>query len=706
MRVILQAQAAECGLACLAMVADHHGHRTDLAELRQRFGLSLKGANLVRLVDIARHLGLQARPLRLELADLDKLRLPCLLHWDLNHFVVLTRMGRGHATLVDPGFGERRLPVCELSTHFTGIALELTPGADFRPCAPPPAIGLRQLTGPVRGLAAGLAMVLGLSLVLQLFAVLAPFFLQWVIDQALVAADQDLLTLLALGFGLLLVLQVGTALLRGWALLHLSARLGLQWVGNVFAHLLKLPMDFFERRQLGDVVSRLGAVQVIQRTLTQSAIEAVVDGAMAVATLVMMLVYSPRLALVSVVAVVLYLLARLIAYGAFRRATERQLIAGAQQQGHLLESLRGMQSLKAMGQEGHRQGAYSNLLADTVGADLRLGRLALGFSTASQSLFGAERLLVIWLGAGLVLQNAFSVGMLIAYLAYKDQFALRVSGLIDKVMEFRMLRLHGERLADIVLSAPEEARCHAPTAVVAGESGLQVQDLGFRYAEGEPWILRHCSFHAAPGESVAIVGPSGCGKTTLLKLLLGLLQASEGGVRVDGRPLERIGLREHRASVGAVMQDDHLFAGSLADNIALGDSEPDPGRIEAAARLAAVHDEIAAMPMGYQSLIGDMGSSLSGGQRQRVILARALYRQPRFLFLDEATSHLDLEREQQVNEAIRRLHITRIIIAHRPETIASADRVLMMQHGRIVADLRPAADAEHKVSAGQPVAAG
>jgi ATP-binding cassette subfamily B protein RaxB len=688
MRPVLQAEAAECGLACLAMVAAHHGHRCSLAELRRRFGLSLKGASLARLAEIARGLGLQPRPLRLELEDLDKLRLPCILHWDLNHFVVLARLGRRRAVVLDPGFGERRVSLAELSGHFTGVALELSPGNDFVRCPAPPTVSIRQLTGRIRGLGQALVQLLGLSLALQVFVVLAPFYLQWVIDQALVSADGDLLSLLALAFGALLLLQVATGWARGAAVLHLSSRLGQQWMGNVFAHLLRLPLEFFERRQLADVVSRLGAVQAIQRTLTTSAVEAVVDGAMALVTLAMMLVYSPRLAALTGLAVLFYLGLRSATYGRLRRGTERQLVSAAQQQGHLLETLRGMQSLKVSGQEASRQFTHSNLLARTLNAEVGLARLGLGLSSANQGVFGLERLLVIWFGAGLVLEGAFSVGMLVAYLAYKDQFAQRVAGLIDKGLEFRMLRLHGERLADVVLAAPETDTADGQMIEAPGEQGLRVEALGFRYAEGEPWVLRQCSFGVAPGESVAIVGPSGCGKSTLVKLMLGLLPPREGQVRVDGRPLGAIGLRDYRATVAAVMQDDTLFAGSIADNIAFGETEPDAARIEAAARLAAVHDEIAAMPMGYHSLIGDMGSSLSGGQRQRVILARALYRQPRFLFLDEATSHLDVERERQVNDAIRRLRITRIIIAHRPETIASADRVLEMHQGRIVADHR------------------
>jgi ATP-binding cassette subfamily B protein RaxB len=436
----------------------------------------------------------------------------------------------------------------------------------------------------------------------------------------------------------------------------------------------------------------MGAVQAIQRTLTTSFIEALVDGLMAVATLAMMSLYSPALAAVTLVAVALYLLLRGLAFRPLRDTTEKQLVAGARQQSHLLESLRGMQGIKLAGQEPVREAGFRNLMVAAVNHELRLARLGLGFQTASQALFGLERIAVVWLGAGLAMQGVFSVGMLVAYLAYKDQFAGRVASLIDKVVELRMLRLHGERLADIVLAAPEEDAASGFERPPPASHALEVEGLGFRYAEGEPWVLRDCRFRVGEDESVAIVGPSGGGKTTLVKLLLGLLPPGEGSIRLGGRDIRHLGLRNYRAWVGAVMQDDVLFAGTVAENIAFGELEPDPARVEAAARLAAVHEEIAAMPMGYHSLIGDMGTTLSGGQKQRVVLARALYRRPRLLFLDEATSHLDVARERLVNDAVRRLRIGKLIIAHRPETIASADRVLVLEGGRIVREYRPGRD--------------
>ncbi|WP_374013712.1 peptidase domain-containing ABC transporter [Pseudoxanthomonas koreensis] len=693
MKPIIQSEMSECGLASLAMVACAHGMRLGLQEMRCRFPHSLKGARLDRLIQVAQKLGFSTRPLRLDMEHLGQLKLPCILHWDLNHFVVLARVGKSSATILDPAAGERRLSLDKVSEHFTGVALELTPAADFRPRKTSPAVSVRQLAGRVRGLGPALGQILLLSIALQVFVILAPFFMQWVVDQVLVSADRDLLAVLGLGFVLVLLLQVGIGLLRGWSVVYLSSRLGLQWMGNVFAHTLRLPLDFFEKRHLGDITSRMSSVQAIQKTLTTSFVEALIDGLMAVATLGLMLLYSWKLTLVTLLAVALYLGIRGLAYRPLRERTEQQLVASARQHTHLLESLRGMQSLKVAGEEPQRRSAYENLMTDTVNREVGLAHMGLGFSGASQLVFGVERIAVIWIGTVLALQNVFSVGMLIAYLAYKDQFAERVSALIDKWVEFRMLRLHGERLADIVLTPPEEDSGPAELPPPP-DTRIEVDGLSFRYGEGERWVLQDCSFTIEPGESVAIIGASGCGKTTLVKLLLGLLKPSQGRLCIGGYDLHKVGPRNVRAIVGAVMQDDQLFAGSIADNISFFDPHGDQARIEAAARLAAIHDEIAAMPMGYHGLIGDMGSSLSGGQKQRIILARALYRQPRLLFLDEATSHLDMANERLVNDAVKSLALTKVIVAHRPETIASADRVLVMAGGRIVQEFQPCAAQE------------
>ena len=686
--LVLQTEAAECGLACLAMVAGAHGLDCDLPTLRQRFSLSLKGVNLLDLVRMAEELRLHARALRAEIDDLAQLALPCILHWDLNHFVVLVGVRRGVATIHDPAHGVRQLKLEQVSRHFTGIVLELQPAADFVARVERRHVSLRQLLGRVTGLRRSLAQIFALALALEVFVLLSPFLLQWVVDDVLVSADRDLLVTLGVGFGLLVLLQAATAAIRSWAVLVLSATLNLQWLANVFAHLLRLPVEWFEKRHIGDIWSRFFAVQQIQKTLTTSFIEAVLDGALVVLTLAMMLVYSLRLSAVALAAVGAYALLRWAFFRPLRNATEEALVHEAKQSSHFLESLRGVQAIKQFNAQADRQSRFTSLVVDTMNAGIAGRKLELLFTSLHRLLFGLERVAVVWIGALLVLDQRFSVGMLFAFLAYKEQFATRVSALIDKVVDLKMLRLQGERLADIVLTAPEQTEASGLGRRLPEMPAIELRDLRFRYSDGEPEVLAGVSLRIEPGESVAIVGPSGCGKTTLLKLILGIHAPTGGELLVGGMPLAQVGLQAWRGAVGVVMQDEPLFSGSIAENISFFDLRPDLDWVMHCARVASVHDDIDAMPMGYHTLIGDMGSSLSGGQRQRILLARALYRRPRILLLDEATSALDVDGERLVNQAVRQLALTRIIVAHRPETIASASRVIALQAGRVAQDLR------------------
>jgi ATP-binding cassette subfamily B protein RaxB len=688
--LLLQTEAAECGLACLAMVGGAHGLDTDLPTLRQRFSLSLKGVTLADLVRMAHAMDFNTRAVRAEPEDLARLHSPCILHWDLNHFVVLVSVQRGVALIHDPARGARRVALAELSKHFSGVALELQPAPGFVATRARQRVSLRQLLGPVTGLKRSLAQILVLALALELFVLLTPFFMQWVVDGVLLSADRDLLVTLGIGFGMLVLIQVATAAARSWAVLWLSATLNLQWLVNVFAHLLRLPVAWFEKRHAGDIWSRFSAVQQIQRTLTSSFIEAVLDGLLVLLTLVLMAFYSLTLTAVALVAVVLYGLLRWALFRPLREVSEEALIFESRQTSHFLESLRGIQAIKLFNAQGDRQSRYAGLVVDTMNADLGTRKLALVFSVGHRLLFGLERVAVIWIGALLVMEQRLSVGMLFAFFAYKEQFAQRISGLIDKAVELKMLKLQAERLADIVLAAPEaDASAPAvPRAAAAPAAGIELRDLHFAYADGEAPVLRGVSLKIEPGESVAIVGPSGCGKTTLLKIMLGIHAPDGGEVLVGGVPLARLGLRAWRDRVGVVMQDEPLFSGSIADNICFFAAEVDADWLQQCARVAAVHDEIQAMPMGYQTLIGDMGAALSGGQKQRILLARALYKRPQILLLDEATSSLDVERERIVNQAVRQLALTRVIVAHRPETIASAGRVIALQEGRVAQDLR------------------
>jgi ATP-binding cassette subfamily B protein RaxB len=680
---ILQTEAAECGLACLAMVANYHGNLIDLRSLRELHPGSLNGTTLRALVEIGNRMGFNCRTLRLELEELGQLRTPCLLHWNLDHFVVLKSVKGRVVTIHDPAAGIRRLDIDEVSTQFTGVALELTPTSEFARAPAPPRISMVSLALSTPGLLRGMGYILALSMAMQLLALLGPFYLQWVIDDVLVTADRELLPVLAAGFAIALVFQSMIAAVRTWSIAWLTSSFSFQWMGSLFRHLVHLPLEYFQKRHLGDVVSRLNSVQTLQQVLGASFVEALIDGFMTVVTLALMAMYSLRLALITLGCVALYFGLRWLLVGPQREISNRQLVFSSRQQTHLLESVRGIQSLKVGGHEGVRASEYQNLMSDTLGQTLDLARIGVAASSTQQLVLGAEKILVIWAGAALALDGTVTIGMLVAYLMLKELFVSRAASLVDKSVELRMLRVHGERIADVALTEAEVMAPADAAARLPAEASLEVRDLSFRYSEAEPWVLRNLSFRIEQGECVAITGDSGCGKTTLMKLMLGLLQPTSGSILVGGVEMKRLGVAAWRSAVAAVLQDDVLFAGSIGDNISFGDMSPDAERVRRSAEQAAIDREIQAMPMGYHTLIGDMGSSLSGGQKQRVILARALYRNPRVLFLDEATSHLDVERERAVNIAIRSLSLTRIIIAHRPETIASADRVLLLREGAI-----------------------
>jgi len=675
--LILQTETAECGLACLAMIAGRYGHRVDLPALRQRHSLSLRGTTLHDLVRIASSMRLATRALRAELPHLRGLRLPCILHWDHNHFVVLTRVRGRRAVVHDPAVGRRYLPMHEVNKRFTGIVLEGWPTESFERKTERVRVRIWDLLHRTDGFATVATQVLTMSLVLELIGLAIPIGFQLVLDDVVVSDDRDLLTLIALGLGLVLAFRALIDFVRSSTIIVAGASLTLQWKMSLFRHLLLLPLSFFERRRAGDVASRFGSIDKIQQTLTSTSISPLIDGVMAFVLVGMMLLYDPWLAGLAIVTTGIYALTRCFGYRLYRRANEEAVVYAANENSHFLESLRGMASIKALVMGDRRQGIWNNYLVDRVGAELRIAKIDQIFTIFSTFLFGLDRIVIIFFGARAVMGGMLSVGMLVAFLSYKDQFSQRVGKYLDTFVRLGTLTVHGERIADIALAETEPSHTAGSTAtVISPNPRLSAQGISFRYSDNEAHVIADFDLDVSSGECVAIAGPSGAGKTTLLKILAGLLQPTAGTVLIDDVPLQVIGLEAYRAQIGCVLQDDRLFAGSIAENIAGFSPSADPGLIQQVARFCAIHEEILRMPMGYETLVGDMGSSLSGGQMQRVVLARALYRRPRILLLDEATSHLDEENERTINQAIRRLPISRIIVAHRRSTLDMADRVM------------------------------
>jgi len=681
--LIRQSETAECGLACLAMVAGYHGYDVDLNTLRRKFPLSPRGVRLDELMRLAERLGFAARALRLEPDDLPALNLPAVLHWNLNHFVVLKEVGRSHVIVHDPARGRRRVDLAELSASMTGIVLELAPRPDFEKKREVEGIGLGRLIGRVPGFATAIAQALVLSAVLQAFILVSPLYIQLAVDRVLTQGDRGWLVALAVGFALFTVFNVAAEALRSLVVLRLGSLVSFQIADRLFRHLILLPLSYFERREIGGLISRFNATQPIRDLVTGGVVAVLVDGVMAAATLVLMLAYSWVLGAVVLGGLLLTVALRLALFGRLRQRTEHQLEERVRQDSTFIESARAIQAIKLFGREADRAEFWKDLCARYANAALRLGGLQVGFTAATNLVLGLETVVTIFLATRLALADALTVGMLFAFLSYRQQFLDKSSRLAEKAIELRMVGLHVERLGDIVLAPIERGLDRPANAVPPLAGAIELRSVSYRYAESEPYVFENVDLRVEPGDFVAITGPSGGGKTTLLKVMLSLFEPSGGEVLFDGRPIETLGLQGVRAQLAAVMQEDHLLKGSLLDNIAFFDPAADRSWAERCAALAGIDADIRRMPLGYETHVGDMGSTLSGGQRQRLFLARALYRKPRLLFLDEATSHLEPALEAEINAALQALAITRIVIAHRPQTVAAARRRFILSGGRL-----------------------
>jgi ATP-binding cassette subfamily B protein RaxB len=700
--MIHQSEAAECGLACLAMVAGHHGLKTDMPALRRCFSLSLKGVSLTTLMQIAERMGFSGRPLRVEIARLKEVSLPAVLHWDLNHFVVLTKMRRGlrgpRFQIQDPAAGTRTVSEEELSRHFTGVALELLKNEQFRPRVERSQLRIGQLWSRMSGLWAALRQVLLLSVVLQLVALAMPFYLQLSVDTVLPGSDMDLLRMLALGFGGLMLVNMLTGWLRAYILVSLGSSLSYQVVVNLYRHLLHLPLPWFQKRHVGDILSRFGSTKPLADLLSQGLIAAILDGVMAFVTLGLMFVYSPLLAGIALVAWALFAGLKLGFIHALRMRNVDAITTAAKENSSFIESVRGIAAIKGFGQEGNRQRTWQQLKADAVNAQIKLGRLSAGFDAGGQFLIAIERVLFVYVAIGMAMTGEFTIGMIFAFQAYKQQFLDSSTRLVEQAINFRLLDVHLNRIADIALSQPEGS-VEGPVETAPLSGSLELRSVGFRYGAGEPEILRNVALKVEPGELIELIGPSGGGKTTLTRVMMGLFAPTSGQMLVDGRPLSTLDPSSWRRQVGCVAQDDSLYAGSLAENIAFFDPAIDMQRVIEVARLAGVHDEIQAMTMQYNTLVGDMGSALSGGQKQRVLLARALYPHPKIIFVDEGTAHLDPECERHILKCLSELEITRILVTHRPLPPEMQSRIILVGGGQTREVGRPTLMPESKRSA-------
>ena len=674
--IILQTEATECGLACIAMIATYHGYEIDLLTIRNQYPISLQGSALKDLIDISKNFNLSARAVRLDLEDLRNLRTPCILHWDMNHFVVLEKVGANNAIIHDPAIGINKYKIKEVSKYFTGVAMELLPTKEFYKKKDITRLYLSDLCSTIFGLKTSIVQIVLITIALEIFAIVSPLYIQLTTDNVVASRDLPLIYVLACGFGMLTILQVLTSYFRSWVIIYLSNTLNVQLASNLIRHLFKLPIDFFEKRHMGDIISRFSSLSTIQDKISKDFVESIIDGVMVIATLGMMLIYSKSLSSVVFIALFLYVIVRVFLYKAIKLQTQEALNTTAKENSIFMESIRAILPLKIFRKEAIRENMWKNSYIDKLNAHIKLSKLELTYQSIHKIIFGIEYVVIVLFGAIFIINNEFSIGMLFAYIFYRQQFISKSQNIVDKIVEYKIVGLHLERVADIALSAPEKDLKGVKFNEIKGS--IEVRNLFFRYSDQTPYIIKNLNFKINAGESVAIVGASGCGKTTLVKIMLSLLTPTSGEVLVDGINLQKLGIQPYRSQVAAVMQEDVLMSGSVTDNISFFDDDLNLKKVINSAKIASIHDDISQLIMGYETLIRNMGTTFSGGQKQRILLARALYKDPKILFLDEATSHLDVSNEKIINFNIKKINITRVIIAHRQETIESADRVISL----------------------------
>lgn len=686
--VILQAERSECALACLAMVLGFFGYRIDQNTLRKRCQISQHGVTLKALLGMATGLHLAVRPLRVSLPDCRQLALPAILHWDLDHFVVLKKTSRGHMTIHDPATGSRKVTWTEADRHFTGVALECWPAEGFQKADVRQYLSLREVWRHAHGLGQGIVQILLLSALLQFIALGMPFYTQVLLDDVLLSRDIELLKLLAVGFLMLVIFRQATEWLRGRIIMYLGNRVSFQFATRLCRHLLHLPLDYFSRRHIGDLVSRFNSLNQVRDFICSGIVEVIIDGVMVVGTLTMMYFYSKPLTLLALSAVVIYGLLRLASYGFLYTRNEEMIHDRAIESTCFMENINAIQGIKMYGREHARLAAWQNTYANAIHSAVTVQKLGLDLQCFHGLLVGAENVLIFLAGAFAVMNGELTIGMLLAFVSFKDHFYRNTFSLLDNLFEFRLLGLHLSRLADIALN-DTEGLGQPPVAVnhvigTLSPMDISVSGLAYGYETDKSPLFSNVSLELCKSETVAIIGPTGCGKSSFLKIMAGLVKPLEGDLLCNGFRINSYNLAAYRNGISGVMQNDTLLSGSILENITFFDPTPDLDRVRDVAAKAMIDVDIARMPMQFNTMVGNMGSALSGGQVQRILLARALYKQPGFLILDEATSHLDLETERGVNTMLRDLDIPCLIAAHRPQAVLQADRILFLSQEGLV----------------------
>jgi HlyB family type I secretion system ABC transporter len=679
-----QMTEVECGLACLTMILHYYGCRVSSSELRTRAGAGRDGASALDLVRTARHYGMRVRALSLQRSDFRFVKLPAIVHWEFNHFVVVERWSRRHVDVVDPSRGRQRLTPEEFDSGFTGVVITLEPGEAFERRRPASRGAFRSYVLRYLRQAPGTFLqILAVSIFLLLIGLTLPLLTKVVVDQILPFRMTNVMPVLAVGMLALFLSQTVATLLREWLLVYLRARIDVQQMLGFVEHLLRLPYSFFQQRASGDLLSRVASNAMLREILSNQLLSTVMDSGLVTFYIAILLWQSLPFGLLTLGVGLLEVVLLLVSNRPIGRLAHQELTAFGKSQGYLGETLVGIATLKASGAEDRAFDRWSNVFFDHLNVSLRYNYASGTMTAILTALPSVGQLGLLWVGATQVLNGAMTLGTMVALMALAGASFAPLASLVSSGQQFQLVGANLDRIRDVTEAEPEQ---HGDVAqpVPRLRGRIRLERVAFRYGDAGPEVLRDVGLTIEPGMTVAVVGRSGSGKSTLGKLLLGLYPPADGEISYDGLPLRSLHLQDVRRQCGVVLQESALFSGSIRSNIALSDPMMDLERVTRAAKIAAIHEEIMAMPMGYDTFVSEGASALSGGQRQRLAIARAVAHQPAILLLDEATSHLDVETERRVAKNLEALACTQIVIAHRLSTVRYADMILVLDEGAVV----------------------
>jgi ABC-type bacteriocin/lantibiotic exporter with double-glycine peptidase domain len=679
---VQQTEDADCGSACLAMVLKYLGRDVMLDEVREAVGRGRDGADAAAIVRGAEWYGLVGRGLSLDIEQLKFLPPGSILHWGFEHFVVFERMTKAGAQVVDPARGTRTIPEKQLRESFTGVALVFERTDAFvshKAGAGRFAWYMSQIFGQRRLM----LRIIIVSLLLRAFALATPLLTAMIVDRVVPRGDYSLLLVVSAGLGGMLVFQALTTLIRAHLFLQMRTNLDTRLTLGFVDYMSRLPYDFFQRRSTGDLMMRVNNNATIRDLLTTNTLSTLLDGVLVLGYLGLVIWLAPTMALVVAGLGVLNVATFYLSRRRYRELLARSLDAQARTQSYLVELFAGMATLKAAAAESRAVEKWSNLYIDELNVSLDRGRLSALVDSLQGLLSAASPLVILVMGAMGVLAGNLTLGSMLAINAIAMGLLTPLSSLVSSALQLQLLGGYMDRIDDVLTQEPEqtgETATRAPKLT----GRITLNDVSFRYGDRSPLVVRNVSIDIKAGSTVAIVGRSGCGKSTLASLIAGMYRPVEGRILFDGHDASRLELKSLRRQLGVVFQAPYLFQGSIRSNISLTEPSLPLDRVIQAARQACIHEDIDRMPMGYDSLLADGGSSMSGGQRQRIALARALVHKPAIMILDEATSALDAETERRVMDNLARLNCTRVILAHRLSTIVDADLILVMEQGEVV----------------------